>query len=363
MAFGAETSSRNSEVIHAGLYYPIGSAKTRLCIRGRELMYQVCSKYSIPHHKVGKWIFATDYADPRWTSDLAQTANIKVAEEKYLHTLQDKCKTLGIPSRWVLKPEIMEKEPHLRASMALESPETGIVDSHSLMDFLHSVILSNGGTVALGTVLTDSTRNSTGYRLKFNNSDDTCVECRSVVNSAGLLADRVSKILMEGQSPYHLFHAKGHYYAYSGRPLVSRLAYPIPDQHLASLGVHTVLDLSGRMKFGPDIEYLPTSEEYPDYSFVDSPTRKQVFYQTVKTYLPDLEIEKLSPDFCGIRPKIAPEGGAFQDFVIRHEEPSFPGLVNLIGIESPGLTSSMAIADEVAKLLGYPALPWVEGSM
>lgn len=327
-------------------------------------MYQVCSKFSIPHHKVGKWIFARNDIDPRWSSDQASTAATKHSEEQYLHTLQDKCKLLGIPHRWIFNSEILEKEPHLRASVALESPETGIVDSHCLMNFYRSVLETNGGIVALQTVLVDSKRLSNGYHLKmcnFERMEETdWVRCRFVVNSAGLRADHVSRILMGDASPYRLFHAKGHYYSYSGKPLVSRLAYPIPDRNLASLGVHTVLDLAGRMKFGPDIEYLPTADEYPDYSFLDTPARKQVFYNTVKTYLPDLDINKITPDFCGIRPKLASEGGAFQDFIIKREAPNFPDLVNLIGIESPGLTSSMAIADEVAQLFEYPYRSWAE---
>lgn len=270
---------------------------------------------------------------------------------------------LGIPSRWVTKDEILVKEPHLRASLALESLETGIIDSHGLMNYFTRFMESGDNYIALRTSVVACEKKSNGFRLKIceasNLEDEIWIETKSVVNSAGLNADRVAKILMGNKSPYKLYHAKGHYYAYSGRPLVSRLAYPVPDKNLASLGVHTVLDLSGRMRLGPDIEYLDTAEEYPDYHFYDTPERKTAFYNTVRQYLPELQFDHISADFCGIRPKLAPPGGAFEDFVVKHESADFDGLVNLIGIESPGLTSSMAIADYVAELLGYPSSNWL----
>lgn len=361
-AIGEETSSRNSEVVHGGMYYPMSSLKTTFCIRGRELLYDVCPKVGVPFQKVGKWIFATDYRDTRWPKDISQTSDDDSFEEKYLHTLKDKCQTLGIPSRWVNKQEVVQKEPLLRASVALESPETGIIDSHSLMDYYRHFLDSGDHHIALKTSLISCQSTPKGFKLQIRENDElegeTWIEAKCVVNSAGLNADRVARILMGDNNPYRLYHAKGHYYAYSGRPMVSRLAYPVPDKNLASLGVHTVLDLSGRMRLGPDIEYLDTAEEYPDYHFHDTPERKKAFYETVRRYLPDLKMDHISADFCGIRPKLAPPGGSFQDFIVKHEAPQFEGLVSLIGIESPGLTSSMAIADHVAELLGYPSKDW-----
>ena len=345
------------------MYYPISSLKTKFCIRGRSLLYDICPKVGISYQKVGKWIFATDYRDKRWPLEERNNVEEEAFEQKYLHTLRDKCKMLGIPSRWVTKDEILVKEPHLRASLALESLETGIIDSHGLMNYFTRFMESGDNYIALRTSVVACEKKSNGFRLKIceasNLEDEIWIETKSVVNSAGLNADRVAKILMGNKSPYKLYHAKGHYYAYSGRPLVSRLAYPVPDKNLASLGVHTVLDLSGRMRLGPDIEYLDTAEEYPDYHFYDTPERKTAFYNTVRQYLPELQFDHISADFCGIRPKLAPPGGAFEDFVVKHESADFDGLVNLIGIESPGLTSSMAIADYVAELLGYPSSNWL----
>jgi L-2-hydroxyglutarate oxidase LhgO len=361
--YGFETSSRNSEVIHAGIYYPIESEKTRLCIRGRELLYQVCPKAGIPFRKVGKWIFATDYKDGRWPQIMAQNMDGTEFEINYLEALQEKCSKLSIPTRWVHKEEIVREEPHLRAAAALESPETGIIDSHSLMDFLSQQLDSHGGQLALRTTIVNSESSSSGFRLTLAPSDrldDTMViESKSVVNSAGLASDKVARLLMGSSSPYKLYHAKGHYYSYQGKPLVKRLTYPVPPKTLASLGVHTTLDLSGRMKFGPDVEYLSgETKDFPDYHFDDSEERKRAFHSTVQSYLPALEISKISADITGIRPKLAAEGEGFKDFVIKREE-DFPRLINLVGIESPGLTSSLAIADRVAELLYYEPRNWL----
>jgi L-2-hydroxyglutarate oxidase LhgO len=361
--YGAETSSRNSEVIHAGLYYPPQSWKTKLCIRGRELLYDLCPRVGIPFHKVGKWIFATDYCDDRWPQLQSSTAEGRLYEEKYLHTLASKCNTLNIPHRWVPKSEIILSEPQLRASLAIESPETGIIDSHSLMDYLAAGLEKRGGLLALQTSITFCEKISNGYKVRLSTGpsldDEMWVEAKAIVNAAGLAADSVSSILMGDDSPYRVHYAKGHYYSYSGKPLVSRLTYPVPDKHLASLGVHTVLDLSGRMRFGPDIQYMERRGDLPDYHFDDTPERKRLFYEQVQRYLPSLDIRLISADFCGIRPKIAVEGGAFQDFIIQPEtQRGFPRLINLIGIESPGLTSSLAIADEIASLLQYPPSAW-----
>lgn len=344
------------------MYYPSSSLKTQFCIRGRELLYEVCPKIGVRFQKVGKWIFATDHRDARWPATVEHKDDEETFEQDYLATLKEKCSSLGIPSRWVSKEEIVQKEPNLRASVALESPETGIIDSHALMDYFRLFLDSGDHYVALRTTLASCEKIPRGYRLTLREADSTegeiLVETKCVVNSAGLTADRVARVLMGDRSVYRLYHAKGHYYAYSGRPLVSRLAYPVPEKNLASLGVHTVLDLSGRMRLGPDIEYLDTAEEFPDYHFYDTPERKKAFYETVKRYLPDLKMDHISADFCGIRPKLAPPGGSFQDFIVKHEAPEFEGLVTLMGIESPGLTSSMAIADHVAELLGYPTTDW-----
>lgn len=348
------------------MYYPISSKKTNFCVRGRELLYELCPKVNIPFRKVGKWIFATDHSDERWPSMQTSNREIENFEKEYLQTLANKCDTLRIPHRWVTKSEIIEKEPQLRASIALESPETGIIDSHSLMNYFARFLDTGDSYLVLRTSLVDAEKTSTGYRLKLKDTSSTegeisVVESKVVVNCGGLNADRIAAMIMkQTPPPYRLYHAKGHYYSYSGNPLVSRLAYPVPDKNLESLGIHTVLDLSGRMRLGPDIEYLDIEDSYPDYHFDDTRARKEAFYDTVKQYLPNLKLEQISADFCGIRPKIAPKGGKFEDFVIKHESPTFEGLINLIGIESPGLTSSMAIADHIAEqLLGYTPQNWI----
>lgn len=345
------------------MYYPIQSLKTKFCIQGRKLLYDLCPKVGIPIHKVGKWIFATDYNDSRWPQFQASTDENRLFEENYLHTLANKCQSLQIPHRWVAKQEILDKEPNLRASLALESPETGIIDSASLLNYFSHLLDSREGLLATHTTITLCEPTSTGYIVRLANypslEGETCIFVKSIVNSAGLAADSVARVLMGNASPYQLHYAKGHYYSYMGKPLVSRLTYPVPDKNLSSLGVHTVLDLSGRMRFGPDIEYMKRSNDSPDYHFDDTPQRKGAFFEKVKVYLPDLDIRHIEPDFCGIRPKLAAEGGAFQDFIVKLEDDKgFKRLVNLIGIESPGLTSSMAIADHVASLLGYHPSDW-----
>lgn len=356
---GAETSSRSSEVVHSGLYYPNDSKKTKFCIAGRKRLYELCDRANIPYRKVGKWIFATNYQDPRWPHMQERSADATNFEIRYLETLRDKCIQLGIPSRWVHKAEIESTEPELRAALALESPETGIIDSHALMDFHVRSLEASGGILALNSNLVSAEQLHRGFALNIDSLGElTAIESKIVVNCAGLNADRVARLFMGDACPYTLHHAIGHYYAYTGKPLVSRLTYPVPDKHLTSLGVHTVLDLAGRMRFGPDVHYLPRAEEYPDYHFDDSPQRKQAFYDTVKKYLPNLSIDRISPDYTGIRPKLARAGEPFRDFIV-NKESAPEGLINLIGIESPGLTSSLAIAEFVAEtLLGYEHQDW-----
>jgi 2-hydroxyglutarate dehydrogenase len=239
---GEETSSRNSEVIHAGIYYPNDSIKTRVCIEGRKMMYQLCQRRNIPHRKIGKWIFST-------SKD----------ESNYLGNLEVKCRTLGVPLRRLSSREIESGEPLLRAVDAVESPETGIVDSHTFMQVLSSMITDNDADIALQATFEGATKSSpdSPFKASVKLSDGSTMEVMAdvIVNSAGLAADRVAKSIIGESVPadYRLHYLKGFYFSYSGKSMVSRLAYPIPDKHLKTLGTHATLDLAGRYAAIPDV--------------------------------------------------------------------------------------------------------------
>jgi L-2-hydroxyglutarate oxidase LhgO len=337
--YGEETSSRNSEVIHGGMYYPIDSLKTQTCIKGRKMLYDLCQRYDIPHKKVGKWIFAS-----------------QSEQLSYLQELKKKSDMLGIPLRFLTKKEITEGEPNLKAVEALESPETGIIDSHQYMTVLADKLVTNDGILALQTRLTSVEKTSRGTYIVTTqiNSDAEVSYCtfetESIVNCAGLHADKVSEIILgEKVSEYKLYPCRGHYFGYSGKPTISRLIYPIPDKALKSLGLHATIDLAGKMKFGPDLQYV---EDLNDYS-VDEALRDK-FYETVKSYLPSIEYGRLHPDYAGMRPKLAGPNDGFKDFIVNKEDRrGHPQVVNLVGIESPGLTGSLALGEIVAGKLGY----------
>ncbi|KAJ1834719.1 hypothetical protein LPJ63_001722 [Coemansia sp. RSA 2711] len=333
---GAETSSRNSEVIHAGIFYPRDSLRTQLCIEGKRLLYAYCQERRIPHARVGKWVVARD-----------------AGQEQQLQRLAAHCADVGVPARMVGRAQAARDEPCVRAHAVLDSPTTGIVDSHALLAALRADLEASGGDVALRAEVLALSHDAAGFRALVSTGDRDAplmaVRAGAVVNAAGLWADRVACMLDPDAwaSEYRLHFAKGRYFAYTGPARVRRLVYPLPDRHVTSLGTHLTLDLAGTMRFGPDLEWVPTNTDYS----VDSAPIARVA-AAVAAYLPSVRPEHLAPGYAGIRPKLQSPGGRFRDFVVREESAAgFPRLVNLVGIESPGLTASLAIARLVDRLL------------
>jgi L-2-hydroxyglutarate oxidase LhgO len=333
-AIGQGVSSRNSEVIHAGLYYPTGSLKARLCVRGKELLYALCASHGVEHRNSGKLVVAN--------SD---------EEVAALRALQARAVANGVPVQWLEAAEACAMEPALRCSAALLSPTTGIVDSHGFMLALQGDLERAGGMVALGSAVDSAVLandESQPHVLRF--ADGSELAANVIVNAASLHACALAR-RFEGLDarfiPRETF-AKGSYYALSGRSPFSRLIYPAPAD--AWLGVHLTLDLGGQAKFGPDLEWLDvTAPEQIDYT-VD-PARAESFYAEVRRYWPGLPDGALAPSYSGVRPKIYGPGEKAPDFRIDGAElHGVPGLVNLFGIESPGLTSALAIAEQVTLL-------------
>ncbi|KAF2010356.1 FAD dependent oxidoreductase [Aaosphaeria arxii CBS 175.79] len=345
-AVGTETSSRNSEVIHAGLYYGPTSLKARLCIRGRHLLYALCRAHSIPHHACGKWVVAQS---PTQLSALDS-----------MHSLST---TLGVPTRFLSAAEARSREPDVRATAGvLESPETGIVDSHALMAFLLGDFEEKGGVCAVGSdvvgvVPLDGGKGGWEVTTRSSYSDGTVEEgtvtAEVVVNSGGLAAIDISNMVMPEERRRKAFFAKGTYFSYAkGAPKPKVLVYPAPVPGHGGLGTHLTLDMGGRVRFGPDVEW---TDDPTDYTV--SAKNLEAALGEIETYLPGIDREAVGLDYVGIRPKLGrsgalagAKGGGFLDFYIEKEE-GFEGFVNLLGIESPGLTSSLAIAEEVERLL------------
>ena len=326
---GTGTSSRNSEVIHAGIYYAAGSLKARMCVHGRHLLYAYCETHGVGHSRCGKLIVATSQA--------------QVAQ---LEQIRAKAIANGVSDMEILSREkAQDLEPALQCDAALLSPSTGIVDSHALMLSLQGDMESAGGMLALKSALAGASCTPDGIDLEA--VDGTRLRATMVVNAAGLHAPRLAAHF-EGLDPRYIptpGFAKGNYFTLSGRVPFSRLIYPVPES--AGLGVHLTLDLGGQARFGPDVQWVTS----PDDLVVD-PKRGDAFYAQVRRYWPALQDGSLVPGYAGIRPKIGPPGNAAADFMIQGPaEHGVAGLVNLFGIESPGLTSALAIAEHVAQLL------------
>ena len=332
---GMETSSRNSQVVHAGLYYPAGSLKARLCVEGRDRVWDLCRRHDVPHAKTGKLITAT-----------------RAEELPALDAVETAARGNGVPVERLSAARARALEPAVRSVGALWSPESGVVDAHGLMDHFLRRALDAGATLVPRAELVGLEHTSGGYRLTLAGpSGAESFTAERVVNAAGLEADTVAALagVDVEAAGYRLHWCKGSYFSASSRiaRLVSRLVYPLPGRE--SLGVHVVLDTGGRLRFGPDAEYLAARVE--DYR-VD-PGKRGAFLEAARRLLPDVAEEDLEPDIAGIRPKLQGEGEPFRDFVVAEESArGLPGLVDLIGIESPGLTASPAIAEEVARLLG-----------
>ncbi|HXY20222.1 MAG TPA: NAD(P)/FAD-dependent oxidoreductase [Gemmatimonadales bacterium] len=334
--FGVETSSRNSEVIHAGIYYPAGSLKARLCVAGSRRLYAWCAEHGIPHARIGKLIVAS-------TAD----------EEPRLDEILRQAEANGVSSlRPLSAADVRALEPHVRATRGLWSPDTGIVDSHQLMASLLADAEGRGGTAAWRheVVGADPLRGGGFGVTARSDGETTRIEARTVVNAAGLDADLVAAYpgLDARAAGYALHFARGHYFRVHPRKahLARHLVYPTP--RLSHLGIHVTLDLAGGVRLGPDAEYLPGRVQ--DYAV--STGLRDKFHAAASRYLEGLEPEDLSPDLAGIRPKLQGPGEPFRDFVIAEESArGFPGWINLVGIESPGLTCCLAIATAVADLL------------
>jgi L-2-hydroxyglutarate oxidase LhgO len=328
---GTVTSSRNSEVIHAGIYYPAGSLMARMCVSGKRALYDYCGDHGIPHRNCGKLIVATT---PKETEKLQ---SIRAhAEANGVLDLQ----TLGGDDARAL-------EPALNCDAALLSPSTGIIDSHAYMLALRGDAEDAGAAFAFHTPLLHARAIADRIELDAGGDTPMPLECRLLINAAGLGAPAVARIIdgmpIELIPPAYL--AKGNYFSCNARAPFSHLIYPVPEP--GGLGVHLTLDMAGQARFGPDVEWV----EAIDYA-VD-PARAERFYPAIRRYWPTLPDGALMPSYSGIRPKIVPPAVAAQDFLIQGpRDHGIEGLINLFGIESPGLTSSLAIADYVSELAG-----------
>ena len=328
-AIGTQTSARNSEVIHAGMYYPTGSLKANLCVRGNALLYAYCAERGIGHSRCGKLIVAT--------------AQDQLAK---LQAIQDRAIANGVHDLvWLDTPQAQVAEPALQCLAALHSPSTGIVDSHGLMLSLLGDIEHLGGVLALNSPL--ALAECACEAIELIAVDGTRLRAKTVVNAAGLQAPALAA-RFAGLDPRHVptaYFAKGNYFTLAGRSPFSRLIYPIPEA--AGLGVHLTLDLGGQARFGPDVQWVDS----PDDTEVQA-ARGDAFYAEVRKYWPALPDGALVPAYAGIRPKIGGSNEAARDFcMLGPRDHGVPGLVNLFGIESPGLTSALAIGERVVELL------------
>jgi L-2-hydroxyglutarate oxidase LhgO len=328
---GSETSSRNSEVIHAGIYYPPGSLRARLCVRGKELLYAFCAANNVPHARCGKLLVATH------ESQLPKLAAIR--ETAARNGVAD-LEPIGGNAAGALEPEIA-------CVAALVSPSTGIIDSHGFMLALEGHVEANGGSVVLRCPVERIERTPGGlFRLATGGDNPGAITCRNLVNSGGLHASKLARTLtyQDNYRPPETYYAKGQYYALSGRSPFKRHIYPMPDG--AWLGLHATVDIGGRCKFGPDIEWTPGI----DYSF--QPEKLDKFLDFIRSYYPGLDATRLHPDYTGVRPKLYREGEPVPDFAIHGPaQHGLEGLVSLYGIESPGLTAALAIGEVVAGVL------------
>ncbi|MCH8491563.1 MAG: NAD(P)/FAD-dependent oxidoreductase [Oceanicaulis sp.] len=327
-AIGTETSSRNSEVIHAGIYYPKGSFKGKACVEGKNWLYDYCSRRGVPHANLGKLIVAS--------------ADSQVAR---LRELQAKAADLGVELQWLDRREVERMEPAVNAVAGLFSPTTGVIDSHSLMLAYQGDAEDAGAMIAFLSPVTGGAVRAAGILLRVGGAEPMEIVARTVVNSAGLHACPLAASI-EGMPkdriPKH-WYAKGNYFSVLGKQPFTHLVYPMPEASV--LGVHVTLDLGGQCKFGPDLEWVD------DLNYDVDPGRADAFYAAVRTYYPDLKDEALQPSYAGIRPKIHGPHEPQPDFMLQGPaDHGVPGLINLFGIESPGLTSSPAIAAAVLRM-------------
>ncbi|HUB49405.1 MAG TPA: NAD(P)/FAD-dependent oxidoreductase [Acetobacteraceae bacterium] len=326
---GTETSSRNSEVIHAGIYYPANSLMAQFCVAGRRMLYAYCRDKGVPHRNCGKLIVATD-----------------AEEDAMLSGIQRRAEANGVEGMRVLTAaEAIAMEPNLRCTSALHSPSTGIIDSHAYMLALQGDAENAGVVCVFLSPVTGAQVVQGGFDVAVGGSEPMHLRCRLLVNSAGLHAPFLASNI-EGMPRDHVpaaFYAKGNYFTLSGRSPFSRLIYPVPVP--GGLGVHLTIDLGNQARFGPDVQWID------DIDYTVDPTRADSFYAAVRKYWPALQDGALQPGYSGIRPKIVPRGAPAQDFVVQGpQQHGVSGLINLFGIESPGLTASLALAQHVVEV-------------
>jgi L-2-hydroxyglutarate oxidase LhgO len=328
---GNGVSSRNSEVIHGGMYYPTGSLRAHHCPRGRRMMYDFCASHGVSHRRCGKLIVATEDAE---VGKMEAILKQGIANGVEGFEMID-----GAAAR--------QMEPHVNCVAALHSPNTGIVSSHEFMTALRGDLEDNGGVIAFDTKVERLIHTQAGWVVRFSGSEGGELAVDAVVNSAGLGAQGLAKNTEDYEQSRvpRLVLARGNYFGYAGKPVFTRLIYPAPRID-GGLGTHVTLDLAGRMRFGPDVEWI--DEE----NYNVNPARAQSFYDSIRRYWPGLPDDSLQPDYAGIRPKLTGPGEPAADFLIEGPaQHGLRGLVQMFGIESPGLTSSLSLADEVVSYL------------
>ncbi len=326
LRFGSHTSSRNSEVIHAGIYYEPGSLKARTCVEGRELLYRYCRDHQIEHRRCGKFIVAENESQIEILEKIERTARSNGVEEL----------------EWLDGAEARRQEPQLSCVLALSSPSTGIIDSHGYMLSLLGDAEAKGSFIAYGTEVAQVAPSSAGLMLHMAGESEPSVRCQMLINSGGLDAVRIADRIEEFPKDRipQLFLAKGNYFTLSGRAPFSRLIYPIPEP--GGLGIHSTIDLGGQARFGPDVEWVV------DLNYNVDTARVNQFSAAIRRYWPAFDARRLRAAYSGIRPKLSGPGQPNADFQVSGpRDHGFDRVVNLFGIESPGLTASLALADYV----------------
>ena len=334
--FGQETSSRNSEVIHAGIYYTKNSLKAKLCVEGKNLLYDYCKKNEVPYNNCGKLIVATSEEEVSIIKGIRQTAMGNGVEDLIELDIE----------------QIAEMEPNIYALKALYSPSTGIVDSHSLMKSFETHTLNNGANIVYGSEVKSIKQIKNGYEITLLDSDKLTFSFTTgiVINSAGLTSDKISEMAGISDENLKILFCKGEYFRLKSpkNKLISRLVYPVPHKNMEGIGIHVTIDMGGGVKLGPDVTYLQSNT----YDYKLSSFKQESFFKSARKFLPFLEYDDIAPEMAGIRPKLQKPGDPEKDFYIMEErDKGYPGFINLIGMESPGLTSSIAIANYVNTLI------------
>jgi len=336
LSFGQETSSRNSEVIHAGIYYTRNSLKAKLCVEGKLLLYDYCKKYEVPYRNCGKLIVATSEKEIDIIEGIRQTAIRNGVNDLVMFG----------------KEQIAELEPNIFAVKAIYSPSTGIVDSHSLMKQYETNAINNGCQIVYGSEVTGIKQIQNGYKIELLDADKEkySFTTRIIINSAGLTSDKISEMAGIKDDNLKILFCKGEYFRINPpkNKLINRLVYPVPHQNMEGIGIHVTIDMGGGVKLGPDVKYLESNV----YDYKLTASKQEAFFKSAKKFLPFLELDDIAPEMAGIRPKIQKPGEPLRDFYMMEETGrGYPGFINLIGMESPGLTSSIAIAKYVEKLI------------